>query len=94
MAQWVKDLVLSLQWLGLLLWCGFDPWPRNFHMLEVQPKKKKKNLENISILLYVFKFACKIFQYSMKHRKSKIMIVFSLGIVDRKKTKTNPQSKS
>ena len=26
MAQWVKDLVLSLQWLGLLLWRGFDPW--------------------------------------------------------------------
>ena len=22
--QWVKDLVLSLQQLGLLLWCGFD----------------------------------------------------------------------
>ena len=36
--QWVKDLVLSLQWLGLLLWHGFDPlgtlicpkaWPKN-----------------------------------------------------------------
>ena len=24
-AQWVKDLVLSLQRLGLLLWHGFDP---------------------------------------------------------------------
>ena len=30
--QWVKDLVISLQHLGLLLWHGFDPWPRNFHM--------------------------------------------------------------
>ena len=26
MAQWVKDPVL------LLLWYGFDPWPRSFHM--------------------------------------------------------------
>ena len=27
MAQWVKDLVLSLQQLGSLLRHGFDPWP-------------------------------------------------------------------
>ena len=33
--QWVKDLVLSLQWLGLLLWCRLDPWL--VHMLQVQP---------------------------------------------------------
>ena len=26
-AQWVKDLVLSLQWLESLLSCQFDPWP-------------------------------------------------------------------
>ena len=37
-----KDLVLSLQRLGLLLWCGFKPWPGNFHVLQMQPKKKKK----------------------------------------------------
>ena len=37
MAQWVKDLALSLQQLGLLLWPRFDPWPRNFHMLWVPP---------------------------------------------------------
>ena len=42
MAQWVKDLVLSVQRLELLLWCGFDSSPRNFHMLQAQPKKKKK----------------------------------------------------
>ena len=36
-AQWVKDLALSL------LWCQFDPW--NFHRLQVQPKKKKKKKE-------------------------------------------------
>ena len=37
--QQVKHLVMSLLWLRLLLWYGFDPWPRDFHMLWVQPKK-------------------------------------------------------
>ena len=41
-AQWVKDLVFFLQQLGSLLRCRFDPWPENFHMWWVQPKKKKK----------------------------------------------------
>ena len=35
MAQKIKDLVLSL------LWHGFNPWPRNFHMPQVWLKKKK-----------------------------------------------------
>ena len=26
----VKDLALSLHWLGWLLWHGFHPWPGNF----------------------------------------------------------------
>ena len=30
LAQRVKDLALSLLWLGKLLWCRFDPWPGNF----------------------------------------------------------------
>ena len=33
MVQQVKDLVV------LLLWHGFDPWLRNFHMPWVRPKK-------------------------------------------------------
>ena len=41
MAQQVKNLVLSLQWLWLQLWHGFGPWPGNFCMPWVQPKKKK-----------------------------------------------------
>ena len=45
MAQWVRDLALSLLWLGLLLWHGFDPWPGNFHMLCMWQKKKKKKKE-------------------------------------------------
>ena len=40
-AQQVKDLTLSLLWLEALLWLGFDPWPRNFH---VRLKKKKKKI--------------------------------------------------
>ena len=32
MAQWVKDLALSLQWLRSLLWHRFDSWPRNLPM--------------------------------------------------------------
>ena len=44
-AQWVKDLTLSLQWLGSLLWLGFDPWPGNSHMPQVWQKKKKKNAQ-------------------------------------------------
>ena len=37
--QWVNDPALPQLWLRLLLWCGFYPWPGNFHMLWVQPKK-------------------------------------------------------
>ena len=37
----VKDPVLSLQRLGSLLWCGFDPWPWNFHMPWVDGAKNK-----------------------------------------------------
>lgn len=32
-AQRVQDPVLSLQWLGLLPWPSFNPWPRNLCML-------------------------------------------------------------
>ena len=40
MAQWVKNPALSLQWLRLLLWHRFNPWPRNFCMPWTKPKKK------------------------------------------------------
>ena len=41
MTHWVKDPVLSLQWLGSLLWRGFHSWPGNFCMPQAQPKRKK-----------------------------------------------------
>ena len=39
--QGVKDLVLLLLWHRLQLWHGFDPWPGNFHVLQVWVKKEK-----------------------------------------------------
>ena len=42
-AWWVKNLVESLLWLGLLLWLWFNPWPRNFCMLVGMVKKKKSH---------------------------------------------------
>ena len=39
MVQWVKDLVLLQLWCWLQLRLRFDPWPGNFHMLWVWPKK-------------------------------------------------------
>lgn len=44
MAQCVKDVVLSLQWLRSLLW--FDPWPRTFHRLLVWPRRGKKDKDS------------------------------------------------
>ena len=40
MAQQVKDWVLSLLWLESQLWREFNPWPGNFRVLQVWPKKK------------------------------------------------------
>ena len=42
MALWVKGLALSLLLLWLLLWCGFDPWPRNFCMQQAWPNGQMK----------------------------------------------------
>ena len=43
--QQVKYLRLSLQWLGWLLWFGFNPWPWEIFTPQVQPKKRKKEEE-------------------------------------------------
>ena len=54
MAQQVRNMALSLKWLGSLLWLGFDPWPGNFNGGEGQPKKKKKKeirLSNNKIII-------------------------------------------
>ena len=42
MVQWVKDPTLLQLWHQSQLWLTFSPWPRNFHMLWVWPKKNQK----------------------------------------------------
>lgn len=42
MAQQVKDPALVQPWHRSQLQLAFNPWPKNFHMLWVQPRKKSK----------------------------------------------------
>ena len=39
LAEWVKDRALPQLWCRSQRWLRFDPWPRNFHMSQEQPKK-------------------------------------------------------
>ena len=41
-AQRVKDPSLWMQWLGSLLWHGFESWSGNFHMPQARPKQTKR----------------------------------------------------
>ena len=41
-AQWVMDLALLQLWHRSQTGRGFSPWPGNYHVLWVQPKKEKK----------------------------------------------------
>ena len=47
---WLSGLRIqqSLLWLGLLLWYGFNPWPRNLCMPQARPKKIKKKISHCS----------------------------------------------
>ena len=42
--QWVKDLALSLKWLGSMQWCRLDPWlgTSTYHTHTGAAKKKRK----------------------------------------------------
>ena len=44
-----QGLALLHLWYGSQMWLGFNPWPRNFHMPWVWPKKikKKKRLNKL-----------------------------------------------
>ena len=45
MAQWIKDLVLSLHRLRSLLWCKFGPWPQELpHAMGTAKRKKMLTL--------------------------------------------------
>ena len=47
MVQWVKDPALLQLQCRSQLWLGFSPWPGNFHMLWMQPKKKKIKIKSV-----------------------------------------------
>ena len=49
MAQWVRDPALSLKQLGLLLWHGFNPWPRN---------SEKNKIVMVIIMIIEIKHPC------------------------------------
>ena len=52
--QQVKDLALSLQWLGLLLWCSFEPKPRKLVIaMDVVKKKKIKFMHTKEIIIKI-----------------------------------------
>ena len=44
--KWVKDPKLPQLLCRLQLWFRFSPWPGNFHMPWVWPKKRNKEKEN------------------------------------------------
>lgn len=50
MARWVKDPVLMQLWHRSHLQLGFFPWFGNFHMLQVQQKKKKKIIRGVPVV--------------------------------------------
>ena len=86
MVQQVKDLAMSLQRLGSLPWRGLDPWPGNFHMPCIWPKKKKKRKEknkDLIITIILLKKSHKItlseLDLSLQIQKTKIsLFCFSL----------------
>ena len=49
MAQSAKDLLLSLLWLRLQLWLGFNPWPGNFCTPRAQPKEKRERTKGVNL---------------------------------------------
>ena len=80
-AQQVKDPVLLLQWLGSLLWYGFSPWPRKFHMPQMQPKKTLSYImefffKNINISQWLGKYL------GMEHRRKYLILLKSKDVVE------------
>ena len=67
-APQVKDLVLSLQQLESLLCHGFDPWPRNLHMLWKQPKRSFCSL--VFLMYFSVLFVCHDMHYYYQGEKT------------------------
>ena len=66
-AQQINDPVLALQWLKSLHWHGFHPWPMNFHMPWVSPKKKKRS-KQLHGVPSVFLPQCRDINYKSSNR--------------------------
>ena len=89
-AQWVKDLALSLLWLWLLLWCEFSPGPRNAMVVELNDKAFKKTTKKsvlpISLLprdslvqiFLLFSFAFGIYHVFPNHMLFLLLLKFSV----------------
>lgn len=62
----VKYPALPQLWCRLQLSLGFDPGPRNFHMLRVWPKKKRKKKKiKITITVPLRKATVNTFAYTV-----------------------------
>ena len=61
--QWVKDPAFLQLWHRLQLLLGFDPWSRNFHML--QGKAKKESLESCLVKEEVDVFSFKVLYFRL-----------------------------
>ena len=53
MAQWIKDLALSLLWLKSLLWRWFSPWPWKFFVGVARKKRILILTKYDSVLLHL-----------------------------------------
>ena len=90
--QQVKDLALSLQWLGLLLWHRLNPHPKNFHMLWGQPKKSKIKMTPIFLLVGKGKSLTKlkIKRFFLPQRRTKMKeVIPTIKITAQEKIKTS-----
>ena len=65
----LKELTLRWLWYKVQLWLGFNPWPRNSYVPQVQPLKKLVKM--VSFMLYIF----------YHYFKKIILIPFKLTII-------------
>ena len=73
MAQWIKDLPLSLLWLGSLLCHGFSPWPRNFHMSVTAKKPNKRKQFFYILMMYVLEGKSRFSKETIKMHKNPVL---------------------
>ena len=80
--QQLKSPALSLLWLGLLLWHGFNPWPWNLCIAWAgQKKEKKRNWIGFQTGCYILWI--RIFFFKISGHCSFIYFVFDLKQTDK-----------